>query len=409
MTNYIDTFTQSLGSYVPGIVAAIVLLLLAWIVGSIIRAVVVRLGTAFKLDTKLNSPGMSKTAGQICFWLVWLLFLPGILSALRLETVLVPIQGMLNRLLGFIPNVIGTVLVLVVGWFVAKLLGNLCAQLLHSIGADKLGQRLGLEGTTSLSRILGVVVYVFILIPVVTAALNSLNLTYVTAPLSGMLNSFLAAIPNILAAAVLLLISVFVARVVRETVAGVATAAGFNRLPVRLGLRSSTAVASATSPSRVLGNVIFAVIVLFASMEAAHLLQFVFLAELINHLLVFAGQIALGLVIFAFGLFLAKIAEGAIASSGMQNAGAFIVVARSAILFVVSAMALAEMGLARDIVNLAFGLLLGALAVAGALAFGLGGRQTAARILERWDNDYSGKHRLLDLHPTEPSHAEAGV
>jgi len=47
-------------------------------------------------------------------------------------------------------------------------------------------------------------------------------------------------------------------------------------------------------------------------------------------------------------------------------------------------MALRQMGLANEIVNMAFGLLLGAVAVAVALAFGLGGREVAARGLEEW-------------------------
>lgn len=50
----------------------------------------------------------------------------------------------------------------------------------------------------------------------------------------------------------------------------------------------------------------------------------------------------------------------------------------------VSAIGLTEMGLANEIIQLAFGLLLAALAVAVALAFGLGGREVAAREIEGW-------------------------
>jgi hypothetical protein len=54
------------------------------------------------------------------------------------------------------------------------------------------------------------------------------------------------------------------------------------------------------------------------------------------------------------------------------------------ILFLAGAMALRQMGIANEIINLAFGLLLGAMAVALALAFGLGGREIAASQLEEW-------------------------
>jgi hypothetical protein len=49
-----------------------------------------------------------------------------------------------------------------------------------------------------------------------------------------------------------------------------------------------------------------------------------------------------------------------------------------------SALALRQTGIAQDIVNLAFGIVLGAIAVAAALAFGLGGRDMASKEIERW-------------------------
>jgi hypothetical protein len=59
-------------------------------------------------------------------------------------------------------------------------------------------------------------------------------------------------------------------------------------------------------------------------------------------------------------------------------------VARFAILGLVIAMGLRAMGIANEIVQLAFGLTLGAIAVAVALAFGLGGREAAGKLLDHW-------------------------
>ena len=395
MEDYLTRWTQSISEFVPGIIGAVLLLLVAWLVSTIVRAVVQRIGRASKLDTRLHSPGITETAGQICYWLVFLIFIPGILSALRLETVLVPIQGMLNRLLGFLPNLLGAGLILLVGWFIARLLGRISTSLLAVGGVDQLGQRLGIPTARPLSTMLGLLVYILILIPVITASLNTLGLAYVAGPLSAMLNNFLLAIPNIFAAAVLIAISLVLARIVRQITSALLTAMGFNKLPAHLGLGGLAATAR-SSPADTLGNLVFTAIMLFASMEAARLLQFVFIANLINRLLIFAGQVILGLVIFAFGLYLAQMAARAIHATGTSQARSLALVAQSAILFLVIAMALAEMGLARDIVNLAFGLLLGSLAVAGALAFGLGGRQTASRILERWEQSHVSR-RVLDV------------
>ena len=57
---------------------------------------------------------------------------------------------------------------------------------------------------------------------------------------------------------------------------------------------------------------------------------------------------------------------------------------RSSLLF--TAIGLTFMGLANEIVILAFGLILGSAAIATALAFGLGGRDAAARILAEWQS-----------------------
>jgi hypothetical protein len=59
-------------------------------------------------------------------------------------------------------------------------------------------------------------------------------------------------------------------------------------------------------------------------------------------------------------------------------------IARFAILALVIAMGLRAMGIADDIVNLAFGLTLGAVAVAVALSFGLGGREAAGKLMDHW-------------------------
>src|SRR3954469_1668943 len=68
-------------------------------------------------------------------------------------------------------------------------------------------------------------------------------------------------------------------------------------------------------------------------------------------------------------------------------------VTRVAILLLAGAMALRQMGIANEIVNLAFGLLLGAVAVASAIAFGFGGREVAGRELEHWVDEVKTRSR----------------
>lgn len=114
------------------------------------------------------------------------------------------------------------------------------------------------------------------------------------------------------------------------------------------------------------------------------MLGFDVLAELVSRFLVLGGQVVLGLIIFGIGLFLAHVAEGAVRASATRQTGLLAIVTRVSIIVLAGAMGLRQMGLANEIVTLAFGLLLGAIAVAAALAFGLGAREVVGRTVEGW-------------------------
>jgi hypothetical protein len=105
-------------------------------------------------------------------------------------------------------------------------------------------------------------------------------------------------------------------------------------------------------------------------------------ADLLGTLIEFAGQVVLGLLILALGNLIANVAYRALCET---RAGTFIAaVARFAIVGLVLAVGLRAMGIADDIIRLAFGLSLGAVAVAVALSFGLGGREAAGEQMKRW-------------------------
>jgi len=178
-------------------------------------------------------------------------------------------------------------------------------------------------------------------------------------------------------------IAYVVGRVVAGLITNLLTGAGFNAILARLGLGKEPAEGERT-PSEIVGYLVLVAIMFFAAIEASHLLGFVLLADLVAQFTLFAGQVILGLIIFAIGLYLANLAARTVQASGAAQAGLLALAARISILVLAGAMALRQMGLANEIINLAFGLLLGAIAVAVALAFGLGGREIAARELEEW-------------------------
>jgi hypothetical protein len=182
-----------------------------------------------------------------------------------------------------------------------------------------------------------------------------------------------------------------IGKVLSGIVTNLLTGLGFNNVLVKLGLAKQPPQEKQL-PAVWIGNLVFAAIVLLASVTAAETLGFIAVAALITDFVLFAAHVLMGLLIFSLGLLLARLVAKGIASSDSPNARRMATAARIAILLLAGAMALRQTGLANEIVNLAFGITLGAVAVAFAIAFGVGGRDMAARKLEEWrGSDKSSK------------------
>ena len=120
---------------------------------------------------------------------------------------------------------------------------------------------------------------------------------------------------------------------------------------------------------------------LFAVSEAANRLGLEQVSALIAMFIQFGADILLGAVILVIGFWLANVV-GNVVQRGEYNSSRWLgCLVRVLIMGLVIAMGLKAMGIADSIVNLAFGLTLGSVAVAFALAFGLGGRVPAERLL----------------------------
>ncbi len=378
-------FLDQVLAFAPKIVAGGVLLLVAWVLATVVRTLVSKALQATSLDDKLSSEAgmspMSENLGNVLFWLIILLFLPGILGTLELEGILAPVQGMVNEMMGMLPNVFGALIIGGVGWFVAKIVRDLVSNLLAAGGADGMGEQVGLRGTMSLSKLVGLVIYILIFVPALIAALQALNIEVITVPATQMLSSMMSAIPNIFAAAIILAVAFFVSRLISHLISNLLGGMGFDQLPSKVGIGQ---VFEGVTPSQLVGKVIVFFIMLFATVEAANRLGFEQLSQLVAMFIQFGGQVLLGTAIIGVGFWLSNIACEAIQRVGGSNAGMLAGIARFSILGLVLAMGLRAMGLADDIVNLAFGLTLGAIAVAIALSFGLGGREAAGKQMEHW-------------------------
>lgn len=392
LTTVAEPLTLLLGmvlAFIPQLIGAALILVVAWIIASVVKFVILRTVRIFKLDERLREQAaleekewisVGEPMSKAAFWFIFLLFLPAVLSTLGLEGLVEPIQRMFSEVLAGLPNAFGAAIIMVVGWFIARIVRQIVVNLLAATNADQLGERMGL--TKSLSQLIGAIVYTLILIPTIIAALNTLGVEAISGPAVEMLTIVLNAVPAIFGAALVLGLAYLVGRLVSGLATNLLTGVGFNQWPEKLGLKVQPAEGQRT-PAEIVGYIVLVAIMLFAAVEAANLLGFAILAEMIANFVTFGGQIILALVIFAIGLYLANLARSAIISAGGQQATFSANIARLAILTLVGAMALRQMGIANEIVNLAFGILLGTIGVAAALAFGLGCREIAAREVEK--------------------------
>ncbi|GJL69145.1 MAG: hypothetical protein NPIRA06_17800 [Nitrospirales bacterium] len=391
----LGTLVDQVMAFVPKLVAGGILMLIVWVIATVLRTLVSKALQSTTMDEKLSAGAgvgpISANLGNVVFWLVVLLFLPAILGTLEIDGLLVPVQNMVNEMLSMLPNIFGAVLIGVAGWFLAKIVRDLVSNLLTAAGTDRLGEQIGLRGTMSLSHLIALVVYILILVPAVVAAMQALEIEVITGPATDMLNIMMSAIPDIFAAAIILGIAFAISRLVSKIVASLLGGLGFDTLPEKLGL--GQAFTGQTTPSSVVGNVLAFFIMLFAVVEAANQLGFYQVSELVTMFIEFGSQVLLGSAIIAIGFWLSNLAYETIIRIHGANSGGVANIARFAILGLVLAMGLRAMGLANEIVNLAFGLTLGAIAVAVALSFGLGGREAAGKQMEHWLSQTRGERR----------------
>ncbi|KAM3092879.1 mechanosensitive ion channel [Phormidesmis sp. 146-35] len=425
----LNNFLNQIFAFLPRLGSAAILIGVAWVVATLAKAIAVRTAQSFSLDERIAEQNdadplapspflLSETLGNALYWFVFLFFLPLILGVLDLQGPLQPVQNLLNDILGALPNILKAVLIGVVGWFVARVVRGIVTNLLSATGTDQVGAKLGLSrtgGGQSLSWLIGTIVYVLILIPTATAALDALQIPAISGPATAMLNQILSAIPQIFTAAIILAIAYVIGKFVADLVSNILASVGFNNVFYWLGLQAaphtpqvppteydtefqtgetllqaSDTPSSTRTPSEIAGVVVLVGILLFATVPAADVLNLPALTLIITGLLAIFGRLLVGLAVFAVGLYLANLAYSLITSSGSRQSKFLGQTARIAIIALVAAMALQQAGIAPNIVNLAFGLLLGAIAVAIALAFGLGGRDVAADQLRDWLKDFKG-------------------
>ena len=372
----------------PNILASLVILALAIVAGYALfrsaRYLINR--TAFGKSSQAEGQDLGNVIGNALFWITILVSLPAVLGTIGMGGLLQPMQTMAEKFLAYLPNLVGAGLLFGVGWMLATVVRRALTGVLKAAQADHLAEKFGLShitGDTGISNFVGVLAFTLLIIPVTIAALDALAIESISLPAKQMLESFLGAIPNIFAAAIVLLLAYLIGRFASDALTNLLPTLGVDHVAERIGLKGE--VLGKASLSQIAGYVAFFAIMVFGIIESAKLLNFAILSNLLADFITLGGHILLGSAIIVFGVMVADFVAGLVTKS--TDAKPFAGLLKAAIIVLAVAMGLRQMGVANEIINTGFALLLGAFAVGAAIAIGWGGKETAGRLLEKWTKD----------------------
>ncbi|WP_249871147.1 mechanosensitive ion channel [Oceanobacillus saliphilus] len=396
LSDLISTFLN----FIPQVLGAALILLLAWVLASVTQWLIVEGSRKVNLQnlffkmkvakTEEEIRGYTQTIGKVAFYLILLLFIPGVFDALNIQGVAAPFSGLLASILGFIPKLIAAAIIFAVGWFVAKIVKNIVTNLLQAVGSEKLIERLKLsklfEGT-SFAAFVGNIVFILILIPITITALEQLEWRGITDPAIDMLNTVMTMIPNIIVAITLVLVGIWLGKLIGGFVEDYVQRIGFDRLSATLNVGNKSAASNKMSPSAILGYIVQFLIVFFLTVQALNLVQLDFLVGIATAITAYIPHVLAAVLILAVAIILGnivqKLLKNILDGTASNTLAGF---AKYTILIIAGFMALTQLGIAPSIVNAAFILILGGLSLAFGLAFGLGGKDFAKKYLRKFDH-----------------------
>lgn len=390
--DFISSFVAAIGNGIWSVIAAALILVAAFIVAAIVKSLVLKLLGKGKvgqfLDKMDSADGEGGTAGgtrefigKLVHLLVFLLFVPGIFSVLGMKEVISPVTGLLNTVWGYVPNIVAAVIVLVVGCFVAKLVRQLLVPVFNKLNVDKLQEKAGVQVSNSakLSSTLAYIVYVLILIPMIIMALDVLNISVISTPAVHMLDMIFGFIPNIFVGLVIIVIGCMIGKFVGQIVTRLIASAGLDGQLSKLLDDKKVKF----ELSKFAGTVVNVVIVIFFVVEGVNVLKLEVLTNIGAAVIGYMPAVLSAVLIFVISFVASSAASKALVNRGHAAYG---LIAKCAILTVGVFMVLSQLGIAAEIVNITFKLLLAAMAVAFAIAFGVGGKEFASRTLKKLED-----------------------
>ena len=389
MEQLINNFKYSATEYGPKVLAAIIIMVVAYFIAKIVSGLIAGgidrtgLGKKANANNEAGQATLGRNLGKAVYWVVILIGLIQALTHLGMTQIVDPLNNMMDDILGFLPNIAGAAIVFGVSMIFANVLRQAVKSVL--VFADPLPAKMGLtDGDVNVSGISATVLSAIITILGLIAALDILAIEAISLPATQLLNDVMGTIPNILIAGIILAVFVFIARFVsglaRKTLPGLGIDSAVSELGILKGadngMTASGLIASASS----------FFIILLGLIQALEALEFAMLTDALAIVLDMGAKIAFGSIIIFAGVFLARMITGLMASAGSGATDAAAGVVKWVIIILSVILGISRMGLdptgGEFILNVAEYFIMGG-AAAAAIAFGWGGKDWAAAQLEK--------------------------
>ena len=382
-------FISGIARYMPNIIGALLLILAAWILAGVIRAVVKNALLKSKLNEKLaaqiNSQDPAATAqyaANTAYYTVFLFFLPAVLNALKIYGITEPLQSMFEKVIAYLPNLAAAAVICWIGLWAAAIIRRAVTGLLVISRLNALSEKAGVSklfGNGGLAAMVGVTAYILVAIPVMISALSALQIEVLTNTVGAFFEQLLNGTGDVIGASLVIFASVLAGGFAAGLVQELTAAFGLDSFVEGLGFKSGNK--ENIKASAIAGKLAFISILVMAVLAACDILQFVRLAALIKSFAVFGGNVLLSIAVLLIGSWLAKVAAAML--NGKCSA-LVIGATKLGIIIFTLALAISNLQIGNGIVEIAFALILGAVCVAAAVAFGIGGREAAGKLLNDW-------------------------
>lgn len=383
----IASLSGRVGNILPGVLGALVVLIIGLFLAGVIRRIVRGLLGKTTVDERLGERlsmnfSVADAVAKLAYYLVVIYTLIMVLNMMGLTGVLEPLQNMLNQFLGYIPNMIGAGIIGFAGYIIAQIASEATGFVSNSV--ENFAAKSGVDTGMNLSKLIKNLVFILVFLPILVVALDTLGMEAISGPATAMLGDFMDMIPKILAAAITIGVFFIGGKFVSGMLTELLQNAGVDDMGQKLGIAG---MVGNNSIAKMIGSAVFFFLVATGVIAGVNTLGLDSVSTILNDILAIVGRVAYGCIILAAGFIVANFAHDKLSQSDPTMAN----IARVAILAVFLALGLGSMGIADNIVNLAFGLTLGAAAVAFALAFGLGGREAAGKQVERFFDNMNNK------------------